>query len=185
MLKQFMLRAFRFANSRSSHLISRVRLKLYDGVVSARGARASRGLRLRVTDGGACVIGAGVSIERNVEITASPGVIEIGSNTFIGTGSMIVSKDKIVIGENCLIAEYVTIRDQNHKISLDSLIAESGFDAKPILIGRNVWIGAKASILAGVHIGPDSVIGAGSVVTKSVPPKSIAVGVPARIVRRI
>lgn len=61
----------------------------------------------------------------------------------------------------------------------------TGITAAPIAIGRNVWIGASVTILQGVTIGEDAVIGAGSVVTRAVPPRTLAAGVPARVVRNI
>jgi len=140
---------------------------------------------LRIVDGGKCFMGANVVVERFCEVTGGGVGITIGSNTFIGQGSIIVSKSCIKIGDNCLIAEQVTIRDQNHIVAPDILVRESGFEVRAIEIGDNVWIGAKACILAGVTIGSGSVIGAGSVVTKDIPSHSIAVGNPARVIRRI
>lgn len=161
------------------------RPSLIQGLSYEKGCRIYENVRFRVTDGGVCHLGAGTVVERLGEITASGGEITIGGNSFIGQGTIIVSRSRISIGENCLIAENVTIRDQNHKFGVRELIHESGFDVKEIEIGDNVWIGAKVCILAGVIIGEGSVIGAGSVVTKTLPSRIVAVGNPARILRHI
>ena len=64
------------------------------------------------------------------------------------------------------------------------LIREQGLEYSPIIINDDVWIGSRVNILAGVNVGSGSVIGAGSVVTKDIPPYSIAIGVPAKVIKR-
>ncbi len=108
------------------------------------------------------------------------GVIEI-NKTFIGSGCVIASHQNITIKENCAIAENVVIRDQNHRYDLsDTLIAHQGYDTAPILIEENVWIGAKATILKGVFIGKNAVIGAMSLVNRDVAESTVAFGIPAK-----
>jgi acetyltransferase-like isoleucine patch superfamily enzyme len=105
-------------------------------------------------------------------------------SSFIGMNSVIVAKEKIIINKHCEIAEMTVIRDQNHKHDhSDTPIAQQGMVSSPIIIGSNVWIGAKATILQGVNVGKNSIIGANAVVTKSIPEKSTAVGVPAKILK--
>lgn len=178
-------RGLRRIKSRISDYLARLRPALIVGLTYGKNARIYELVRFRVTDNGTCHLGPAVTIERFCEITAGGGKIEIGDNSFIGQGSIIVGKAGIKIGKNCLIAESVTIRDQNHKIDHRTPINESGFDVDPIEIGNNVWIGAKACILAGVRIGEGSIVGAGSVVTKSLPAGVLAVGNPARVLREI
>jgi len=178
-------RALRFARSRGQNYLDKLRPKLIYGLAVQKGCRISSHVVLRVVDGGECFIGANTIVGRFCEITAGGGVITIGSNTFIGQGSIIVSKSRTTIGNDCLIAEQVTIRDQNHIVAPGRLVRESGFEVQDIEIGDNVWIGAKVCILAGVTIGSGCVIGAGSVVTRNIPPHTIAVGNPARIIRQI
>jgi acetyltransferase-like isoleucine patch superfamily enzyme len=92
--------------------------------------------------------------------------------------------ESIEIGEDCLIAEMVSIRDHNHRFDrLDVPVRCQGMASAPIRIGRNVWIGGKATIIKGVTIGDNAVIGANAVVTHDVPANSIAVGVPARVIK--
>lgn len=178
-------RVLRRLKARVSESLARLRPLLIQGLTYGEGSRVYELVRFRVTDGGKCHIGHEVAIERFSEITASGGVIEIGDKSFIGQGSVIVARAKISIGDNCLIAENVTIRDQNHRVGLGGLVRNSGFDVGEIEIGDNVWIGAKACILAGVQIGEGSVVGAGSVVTKSLPARVVAGGNPARVLREI
>ncbi|HET7663226.1 MAG TPA: acyltransferase [Rhodanobacteraceae bacterium] len=139
------------------------------------------GVRIRVTDGGLLHLAGHVTLERNVFICAQAARVEIGARSFIGTGTIIAAKVGVSIGADALIAEYVTIRDQNHAIGPDGLARDSEFVVAPITIGVNVWLGAKATVLKGVDIGEGTVIGANAVVTHNVPPNCVAVGVPARV----
>jgi acetyltransferase-like isoleucine patch superfamily enzyme len=105
----------------------------------------------------------------------------IGSKSFINSGVMVDACSAVSIGKNCLIGDCVVIQDSNyHEID-----EGSGVKTKPVSIGNNVWIGRNSIILPGVEIGDHSVIGAGSVVTRSVPPRSLAAGNPARIIREV
>lgn len=131
--------------------------------------------------GGRIVLGSKSSIGRSSSLSALGGVIEIGDRGFIGDFCVIVSRVQISIGTDCLIAERVTIRDQDHKVSPGKITAQNGFETAPICIGNNVWIGAGAVITKGVSIGDNAVIGAGAVVTRDIPPGATAIGVPARV----
>lgn len=112
--------------------------------------------------------------------------IKIGKNTLIGAFSIINGQGGVLIGDNVLIGPRVTIVPINHKyLNTTVLIKNQGYEAKGIYIDDNVWIGAGAIILDGVKIGKGSVIGAGSIVTKEIPPYSLAFGNPARIQKRL
>ena len=138
---------------------------------------------LLATDGGSVVMGKGVSVGVLAKIYAKGGRIDIGEDSLIGAGSIIESRSEILVGPNTLIAEYVTIRDQDHDFEDTRLLAASGFRTSPICIGKNVWIGAKATITRGVSIEDNAVIGANAVVTKNVPENAVVGGVPAKIIR--
>lgn len=102
------------------------------------------------------------------------------NNSFVGRNCVIVACGNIEIGSNCQIAEMVVIRDQNHRfLRADKPITEQGFDVEAISIGRNVWLGTKATVLAGASIGDGTVIGAHTLVLGNIPSHSLAVGTPA------
>lgn len=145
----------------------------------------SRNVRLRTTDGGTARLGHLMVIDRFADITVKRGILEIGARSFIGQYSVICARQAITIGADCLIAEHVTIRDQDHCYGSGLTTAQAGFTTSPITIGNNVWIGAKVTITKGVTIGDNSVIGANSVVTRDIPAGSVAFGVPARVIRTI
>lgn len=143
------------------------------------------GVRIRITDGGKISFGDRVAIDRNATLIAKRGSVTIGDGSYIGIGSILVARDSIKLGHNCLVAEHVTVRDQDHAFETSGPFAEQGFYVAPICIGNNVWIGAKATITRGVAIGDNAVIGANAVVTKDIPANAVAVGVPARVIRMI
>ena len=110
--------------------------------------------------------------------------IEIGRNFYANVNLVILDGAKVTIGDNVFIAPNVGIYTAGHPI--DKVQRNQGLEyAYPISIGNNVWIGAGVSIMPGVTIGDDTVIGAGSVVTKSIPSKVVAVGNPCRVIRAI
>lgn len=114
------------------------------------------------------------------------GHVSIGDGVFFNRGCHVVAHEALSIGNHCLFGEMVSIHDDNHIPGRGSEpIASRGLRTAPITIGDNVWVGAKATILAGVSIGDNAVIGANAVVTRDVPANSIAVGIPARVVREI
>jgi acetyltransferase-like isoleucine patch superfamily enzyme len=111
------------------------------------------------------------------------GVAEI-SDTDIDYNCVISCKKELTIKRNCKIAEMVVIRDQDHCFGQPGLtLAEQGFDTAAINIGENVWLASKVTVLKGVKIGNNAVIGASSVVRNTVEPNSVYVGIPARRVK--
>lgn len=112
--------------------------------------------------------------------------VEIGDNVYIGDYFSILAADTVKIRSNVLIASYVMITSENHGIDpeLGSGYGKQSLKTKPILIEEGVWIGEKVSILPGVTIGEKSIIGTGSVVTNDIPSYSIAVGSPAKVIKK-
>lgn len=109
--------------------------------------------------------------------------IHIGSGCAFSNNVTLCALDSITIGDRCLIGDMVSILDADHH-ELDPAQRWSGQGRiTPVVIGNNVWIGSRAMILRGVSIGDHSVVGAGSVVTKSVPPGTLVAGNPAKVVR--
>lgn len=110
--------------------------------------------------------------------------ISIGNNVGIGQFASLGGSGGLSIGDNCIIGQYFSCHPENHNYQSETvLIKNQGTTRAPIKIGENCWIGAKVTILAGVEIGPHSVIAAGAVVTKSMPANSIIGGVPAKVIK--
>lgn len=143
--------------------IASVRL-LHSDVQVPWSADIGRNVVLQATDGGKLVIGSGVSIGAGSHLVAQGGTLSIGCDSFIGIGCVLTSKVGLSIGRDALIAEYVTIRDQDHRFPIGKRIRESGFDCTPVLIGDDVWIGTKSTVLRGANVGTGAVIAAHSLV---------------------
>jgi acetyltransferase-like isoleucine patch superfamily enzyme len=112
--------------------------------------------------------------------------IHIGARTFVGEGSIMRGQGGIVVGDNVLFGPATRILAVNHVfVDPDVPIMDQGITAQGIRIEDNCWIGAGATVLDGVTIGRGSCVGAGAVVTKTIPPYSLAVGVPARVIRNL
>lgn len=110
--------------------------------------------------------------------------IEVGRNLFINYNCTILDVAKVNIGDNVLIAPNVSIYTAGHPLHADT--RKTGYEyGIPVTIGDNVWIGGNSIIMPGVTVGCNSVIGAGSVVTKDVPDWTIVAGNPARVIRKI
>lgn len=108
--------------------------------------------------------------------------ISIGKNVFINSGCRFQDQGGITIGDDTLIGHNVVLATLNHEIKPEK---RKNMVPAPILIGKNVWIGANATILPGITIGDNSVVAAGAVVTKDVPANTIVGGVPAKMIRTI
>ena len=110
--------------------------------------------------------------------------IHIGDNFYANFNFTIVDDYTVTIGDNVLIAPNVTISVTGHPVHHELRKAGEMFSF-PVTIGNNVWIGSNVVINPGITIGDNSVIGAGSVVTKDIPPDVVAVGVPCKVIRSI
>ncbi len=110
--------------------------------------------------------------------------IEIGSNFYANHNCIILDAAKVVFGDNVMIAPNCDFYTAGHP--LDAERRDAGLEyAYPIKVGNNVWIGGNVVILPGITIGDNTVIGAGSVVTKDIPPGVVAFGNPCRVTREI
>lgn len=110
--------------------------------------------------------------------------IEVGENFFMNMNCVILDGAKVTFGDNVFVAPACGFYTAGHP--LDKERRNRGLEyAYPITIGHNVWIGAQVCVLPGVTIGDNSVIGAGSVVTKDIPSNVLAVGNPCRVIREI
>jgi len=118
-----------------------------------------------------------------------PPKLTVGDNVFIGHGSTMALADRITIGNDCMLAGGTSIRDNDgHPLSPKARKTGESIreeEAKPVTIGNNVWFGSRCQVLKGVSIGDNAVIAARSLVTKDVPPNTVAAGSPAKVIRHI
>ena len=113
------------------------------------------------------------------------GDISIGDNCSLNPFAIVYGHGGVRIGNGVRIAAHTVIVPAEHNVSAEGkALFESGISAHGIEIGDNVWLGSGVVILDGVHIGRSSIVGAGSVVTKSVPDNTTVAGVPAREISR-
>jgi len=135
--------------------------------------------------GGSIKIGKNNNIRDYVLIQSYGGNIDIGNNISINPFSVIYGHGNVKIGNNVMIATHTVIIPANHIFDdIETPIYLQGETTKGIIIEDDVWIATGCRILDGVTIGKGSVIGAGSVVTKSVPEYSVVAGVPAKVLRK-
>lgn len=113
----------------------------------------------------------------------SPIKIYIGAHTYINRNTFLDAIESLTIGQHCAIGPGCYITDHDHGTDVSFSPLSQPMLAKPTKIGDRVWIGANVTILKGVTIGDDAIVGAGSVVTKNIPARSIAVGVPAKVIK--
>jgi len=129
-------------------------------------------------------IGDGTYIGRNTILSCKNGDIKLDKNVNIGFNCEIYSLKDVKIGENTLIAAYTYIIGGGHTATdLDTPFRDQQKHAYGIEIGKNVWLGAKSIIMDGCSIGDNSIVGAGAVVTQSIPRYCIAAGIPAKIIK--
>lgn len=155
-------------------------IEIGDHVKLVRGVRLdSQGNNSRIRIGNGVQFAGGVGIK----VSRDDCLIEIGDQTSIGPSTFIHGPGAINIGQDCLIAAHCGIYAASHQFADPTRkIREQGLTHKGIVIGNDCWIGHGVTVLDGITIGEGSVIGAGSVVNKNIPPYSIAVGVPAKVI---
>jgi acetyltransferase-like isoleucine patch superfamily enzyme len=133
---------------------------------------------------GRIIINKKCEISKGVVIKSYGGNVILHQNTFLGEYVIIYGHGSVEIGENTLIAAHTCIFSSNHTIPAQNELIRSKPDILlPVKIGSDVWIGAGCKILGGVTIGDGCVVGAGAVVTKDLPPYSISVGNPAKVIK--
>lgn len=149
---------------------------------------------VRMKGGRNIVVGSDIIIRKNSTIAAQTKyfgqklypVIIIEDGVDLGEDTFITASNRIVIGRNSLFGRMVTVTDNSHgTTSIEDLSKAPHLrmviSKGEVVVGENVWIGDKATILPGVHIGNGAVVGANAVVTKDVPPFCVVGGIPAKI----
>jgi acetyltransferase-like isoleucine patch superfamily enzyme len=172
-------------------VIIRLRGALFRLLVIAAGGRCGPGMRIesgfRLRHG----FHSGLSFGRDVYFGRCTTIdclvqarFDVGSNTTFTQGCFVSVVDSLRIGNDVLVGEYCSLRDANHGIAdTDIPIASQLMVPVPINIADNVWIGRGVAVLAGSVIGEGSVIGANAVVSHYIPAMSVAVGVPAKVIK--
>ena len=156
----------------------------FPSMAIGQGVTIGRHVSIRIVPPGRINLGDRVSLQDFVLLYCDGGHIDIGSDTYVGRYSEIVARQAIHIGRDVLIASGCVIRDADHRSSTDSEpIRRQGHIVKPVIVGDDVWLGSHVVVTAGSAIGAGSVLGANAVVRGSIPPRSIAVGAPARVTR--
>jgi acetyltransferase-like isoleucine patch superfamily enzyme len=137
----------------------------------------------QVQIGSHCILEDDIFLKFDGPWKPGPSIV-IGDQTFIGRACEFNISKQITVGNNCLIASGCKFIDHNHGMTLlDKPMNQQPALEKAIFLEDDVWLGANAIVLKGVHIGKGAIIGAGSVVTKSVPSNEVWAGVPAKKIR--
>ena len=130
-------------------------------------------------------LGRDVSMNRYSSLTSDRGQITLGNRVYLGDFSIISGDDgEVSIGNNVLIGPNCLIQAANHRFDrMDIPIMDQGHVPGSVVIGNDVWIGGGVVVCPGAHIGDGAVVGAGAVVAGNIPPRAVAVGVPAKVVK--
>lgn len=124
------------------------------------------------------------TISQGVIIQPHGGSVRLGHSVYVGPYSVIYGHGGVEIGDDTLISMHCRILSSDHALPPPDIAIRAQSDIlKPTRIGCDVWLGAGVTVLGGVTIGDGCVVGAGAVVSRDLPPRSIAVGVPAKVVR--
>ena len=192
-----------------SEYAQKARDEYYKGVLKSMGENTHIGVGVKITnpqyislgnnvkiaDGATLIargekgisIGDNTTIKENVLLDSEhpiDGYIDIKNNVYVGTGSRLFGHMGLEIGEFCLLAQNITITPYSHKFSdPNTEIIRQGGNRDKVTIGRDCYLGMSVSVMYSGSIGEGSVIGAGSVVVKPIPPYKVAVGVPAKVIK--
>jgi acetyltransferase-like isoleucine patch superfamily enzyme len=143
-------------------------------------------LDVRSVDDSGITIGNNTIVSRNTILRTKDGTITIGSGAGIGANCVLASSSRLDIGENLLMGPCVSVLAAGQHIfdRVDVPIVAQGMASKGgVTIGKNVWLGIRATVLDGVHIGDSSIIGACALVNKDIPEYAIAYGTPAKAIK--
>jgi acetyltransferase-like isoleucine patch superfamily enzyme len=142
------------------------------------------GVRLEVGDSARLVLGRWSWLGDDTKLRVHEGEVSIGAKSVLGQECTITCYQHISIGRECIIADRTMMIDFDHVTDdVEQSIRRQGIRKRDVRVGHNVWIGYGVSVLCGVTIGDNSVVGAGAVLTRDAPANAILAGVPARVIR--
>lgn len=143
-----------------------------------------RNVRIQIQPGAKLKLGRWCWIGNGTKIRIHGGVVEIGAKTVIGEEVTFSAYEQISLGRESVIADRVMFIDFDHCVmEVERPIRQQGIYTKPVRVGHNAWLGYGASILRGVTVGDNCIVGTYSVVTKDLPDNSVAGGIPAQVIR--
>lgn len=174
------LRKARLAIWRARH---RVYWNAHAGTSIPADARIARTAIIELETGGWVKMGRGSQLSHYAVVAPFGGSITFGDNVYVGHHTVIYGHGGVTIGDDTMIAHHVSVVPMSHDTAPGTPIRDQPMSKKGVKIGRDCWIGAGAIILDGVTLGDGCVIGAGAVVRESIPANSVAVGVPAKVVK--
>jgi acetyltransferase-like isoleucine patch superfamily enzyme len=132
--------------------------------------------------GGSLLIGSGAVVKTRCVLGVG-GAIELRGTNLLQHGCIVHCDEAVTLEEYAVLAEYATVIDSSHVLGGPDGEWLHRVKTSPVVIGRNAWIGAKATIARGVHVGQGAVVSANSLVVKDVPPGHLVSGVPAQVIR--
>jgi acetyltransferase-like isoleucine patch superfamily enzyme len=142
------------------------------------------GVTFEIGPHGKVIMGRWSWLGDGCKVRAHEGTIEIGAKSVLGQECTLSCFQHIKIGRECIIADRTMMIDFDHGVvDTERPIREQGIYKRDVIVGHNVWIGYGASVLRGVTVGDNAVIGTSAVVTKDLPDNAVAAGVPARVIR--
>lgn len=131
-------------------------------------------------------IGAYSSLSSTSHMSKYGKGLKMGNNSAVGQFTEFGASGGIEIGNDVIMGSYVSFHSENHNFeNKNILIREQGVTSKGIILGNNIWVGAKVTFLDGCQVGDNSVVAAGAVVTGIYPPNSVIGGIPAKIIKTI
>ena len=166
-------------------LLADVRLRQFANLTFGRNIIIEKYCMLDAAGTSRITLGDNVILQRGAQLLNYAGEgISIGRDTTIGRNSILFGHGGLDMGEGCLVGPCCSFIPANHRFDDTALnIKQQGDTRKGIVVGNNVWFGAHAVVLDGISIGDNCIIGAGSVVTRAIPPNSVAVGAPVRVIK--
>jgi acetyltransferase-like isoleucine patch superfamily enzyme len=168
----------------TSKLRARSWATFHRGIEVGRGARVGRGCRLLIDRGARLRLGQGCEIDDGTTIAVYANArIVLGAGSFVGHHATIAACESVQVGNGVFVADMVSIRDHDHEVGRSP--SSGAMTITPVVVGDDVWIGSKATLLRGADVGAGAIVGANAVVRGSVPARSVVAGVPARVIRML